>query len=263
MKTNVRIQPSFSDKDKKLDFRLPTSWSELTQDQLRYIARIMCVFKPKVGQAIAWRRLTGIHFRFQDEKGWHCSTKVDKQRIDFILSQEELAQFMDKLKWMREISDTPVRLDEIGDFCAVDAELHEVKFGDYLACENLYQGYLQTSDKDLVMQMAALLYRDKKGNYATGIHLEEEEALTVFLWYAACKNLFSRQFPHFFRLPDEGEEIAEQSGMMERMNAEIRALTGGDITKEQQVLDMDCWRALTELNEKAREAAEFRRKYAK
>jgi uncharacterized protein YbjQ (UPF0145 family) len=50
---------------------------------------------------------------------------------------------------------------------------------------------------------------------------------------------------------------------MDRMNAEIRALTGGDITKEQAVLEMDCWRALTELNEKAREAQEFKKKYAK
>ena len=45
------------------------------------------------------------------------------------------------------------------------------------------------------------------------------------------------------------------------MNAEIRALTGGDITKENQVLSMDCWRALTELNEKARETQEYNEKY--
>ena len=47
------------------------------------------------------------------------------------------------------------------------------------------------------------------------------------------------------------------------MNAEIRALTGGDITKENQVLSMDCWRALTELNEKAREAQEWNEKYGR
>ena len=42
------------------------------------------------------------------------------------------------------------------------------------------------------------------------------------------------------------------------MNAQIRALTGGDITKEAAILQMDCWRALTELDAKAREAEEIR-----
>jgi hypothetical protein len=44
------------------------------------------------------------------------------------------------------------------------------------------------------------------------------------------------------------------------MNTQIRALTGGDITKEQQVLEMDCWRALTELNAKAADQEEIERK---
>ena len=32
------------------------------------------------------------------------------------------------------------------------------------------------------------------------------------------------------------------------MNAQIRALTKGDVTKESEVLALDTWRALTELN---------------
>jgi hypothetical protein len=43
------------------------------------------------------------------------------------------------------------------------------------------------------------------------------------------------------------------------MNTQIRALTGGDITKEEQVLDMDCWRALTELDAKAKDYEEMER----
>ena len=45
--------------------------------------------------------------------------------------------------------------------------------------------------------------------------------------------------------------------MIEAMNAQIRALTGGDITKEGQIRDSDVWRALTELDAKAREADEL------
>ena len=42
------------------------------------------------------------------------------------------------------------------------------------------------------------------------------------------------------------------------MQAQIRALTDGDVTKQQAVYNTDCWAALTELDNKAREAEEFK-----
>lgn len=51
-----------------------------------------------------------------------------------------------------------------------------------------------------------------------------------------------------------GDEVPD---LREIMNAEIRALTGGDITKLEAVLSADTLDALTELNAKAREAREI------
>ena len=48
--------------------------------------------------------------------------------------------------------------------------------------------------------------------------------------------------------------------MEDVMNAELRALTGGDITKEELIKNADTWRALTELNAKARESKELNNK---
>ena len=45
------------------------------------------------------------------------------------------------------------------------------------------------------------------------------------------------------------------------INIQLRALTDGDVTKEAAVKAIDCWRALTELDAKAKQAEEFRRKY--
>ena len=45
----------------------------------------------------------------------------------------------------------------------------------------------------------------------------------------------------------------------EAMDAQIRALTKGDVTKEAEVLQLDTWRALTELNAQAKEYEELRR----
>jgi hypothetical protein len=47
------------------------------------------------------------------------------------------------------------------------------------------------------------------------------------------------------------------------MDAMIRSLTEGDITKEETVLNADTWRALTELDAKAHDAQEFKRKFPK
>ena len=47
--------------------------------------------------------------------------------------------------------------------------------------------------------------------------------------------------------------------LRESTTAMIRALTGGDITKEAAIMKMDTWRALTELDAKAREAEELRK----
>ena len=73
------------------------------------------------------------------------------------------------------------------------------------------------------------------------------------------KGMFADLFPHFFR-PTDGSAA---SSMMEVMNNQIRALTGGDVTKESEILAIDTWRALTELDAKAREAEEFNRKMKK
>ena len=47
--------------------------------------------------------------------------------------------------------------------------------------------------------------------------------------------------------------------LQESMDAQIRALTKGDVTKEAEVLQLDTWRALTELNAQAKEYEELRK----
>ena len=51
--------------------------------------------------------------------------------------------------------------------------------------------------------------------------------------------------------------------LQEAMNAQIRALTKGDITKEREVLSMDTWRALAELDAQAKEYEELKKQYGK
>ena len=73
------------------------------------------------------------------------------------------------------------------------------------------------------------------------------------------KAFFSNRFSDFLQ-PIAGASDGNLLGspnigaqLQEAMDAQIRALTKGDITKEKEILALDTWRALTELNAQARE----------
>lgn len=65
-------------------------------------------------------------------------------------------------------------------------------------------------------------------------------------------------FPHFFKPADK---VGGNYSFLESYNAQLRALTDGDVTKEELVKSIDTKRALTELDAKARDAEEFKAKY--
>lgn len=244
--------------DNVLNFSLPDSWEKLEQWQLKYICYAMANFDEVKAKTYIFIRFLRIRVLQKKEDGWVCSIKLDK-KIYFFLENWQIQSFIKILDFIGTPGIYPVCLKRIGKLQAVDILLRNVLFKDYLSIENLYQGYLQTNQQDLLMKIAGLLYVDKTGKHPQGISFSEAELLSVFVWYAAVKNRYATVFPYFFR--KSSDENGDSGNMMDIMNAQIRALTSGDITKEKEVLNMDCWRALTELNEKARETIEFKKKY--
>lgn len=244
--------------DDILNFSLPDAWEKLTDEQLRYVCYVLVNFEGITVKTYIFIRLLGIRVIRKVKQGWECSVKFSAKRIHFFLYDWQLESFLRVLDFIDKPSAFPVCITRIGKYHAVDVLLHDIPFKTYVSLENLYQGYLQTNDSNLLKKMARMLYVDKKGRQPEYSLFSDSELLSVFLWFVSLKTYFTACFPHFFK--SSGEEGGAPD-MIAVMNAEIRALTGGDITKEKQVLNMDCWRALTELNEKARETQEFNEKY--
>ncbi len=259
MKIRKTIPVSFS--DNVLNFSLPDSWEKLTQEQLRYVCLAMSLFDAVKAKTYIFIRLSGIKVLKVKPEGWLCSVLVNRKKIRFFLQNWQVQSFIRTLDFIDMPGNTPVCLRRIGKLEAVNVLFHDVIFRDYIKIENHYQGYLHTSDIRQLQEMARMMYVDQHGRHPDKLRMSDVESLSVFLWYAALKNCFAVYFPYFFGRPGEGGN--EQPGMIEIMNAQIRALTGGDITKESEVLNMDCWRALTELNEKARETIEWKEKYGR
>lgn len=247
--------------DNILSFTLPAAWHKLEQWQLRYVYYAMANFDTVTAKTYIFVRLLNITVIDKRENGWICSVRVQGEKIRFFLELWQLQSFLHILDFIDKPGNIPICLQRIGRLKAVDSLLHQVSFRDYIDLENYYQGYLHTHDNAHLLSMVSLLYVDEEGVHPKKVNVTDAELLSVFLWFAALKNRFAILFPHFFRHPDSVADDGGSVNMVDIMNAEIRALTGGDITKENQVLNMDCWRALTELNEKAREAKDMNEKY--
>ncbi len=253
--------PSTLSADGVLHLTCPRSWKEMTQEQLRYALHVIgCgMYSSVEGRTLMLLRFTGIEVKKKTPYGWACSLSVGlpdgkHRRHHFFLQSWQVQDMIKQLEFVDGYETFDVRLESIGGFKAVDGLLHRVMFQDYLNMEKYYQGYLATKQQRYALGLARLLY---PGGVQT---IDDAEMTNCVMWFSYVKKQFSKSFRHFFKpAPNGGMTI----DWVEQMNAQIRALTDGDITKEKAVLEKDCWRALTELDAKAREAEEFRKKYPK
>ncbi len=257
-----RNQPVTSSKeDQFFDIAVPHPWRALSDEQLLFFFRqlsrdlpmeeilTLCLFR--------WADLR-VLCRTPDGSFLVMHRHAPKQQA--CLSVREVQTAICALDYLRHFPPSPVRITHIGNAQAIDKDFTEVPFSTFLSCDNYYQGFLHTKNDALLKDLAALLYPNVKRK-----HLTKPYLYGCFYWFASLKWYFSGMFPHFLQpMPSEPTNLLGSSPnigeiLRTAMNAQIRALTGGDITKEQAVLSMDTWRALTELDAKAKEAEDLRR----
>ena len=243
---------------KTINLTVPRGWHELDDKQLRYLFGLLADdYSSAEIRTLCLFRWAGLKVQYCHNS--HFVVRLGKD--DFTLSATVVADAIETMKWLDEIPSYPVRLSHIGKFTALQADFLSVPFETFIFCDNLYQGYLHTKDDSLIDEMIKVLYN---GCNSKILPLER---ISTFYWFASLKQYFAKTFHHFFQqtggtdanLLGNAKSIAQQ--VKDAMNAQIRALTKGDITKEKEVLAMDCWRALTELDAIARETEELNRKY--
>lgn len=249
--------------DGQLSVELPKGWHELSQPELLAVYRLMALFSAKELPFEVFRELTGMELvRINGDKYFVRVQALEndcKVRLFAEVTAMQLASCYEPLAWLSDPGKIPVRLDSVGGVNGVRADLHGLKFGTFLKFENLYQGFLQSRKPQSLCAMAAVLYP----GFGRDWELHPWEEINMINWAAQIKAMFTVQFPHLFRQADDESDAPSAMSMAEVMNNEIRALTGGDISKEDMVLSTDCWRALTELDYKAKEAEDFNKEMAK
>ncbi len=240
---------------------VPASWQALDDQQLYYVYGLLSEnLSLSQIKTYCFFKFSGIRVLRHQPNGYVIA--LGSQRL--VVEPMVIADCLRALDWLDGLPDYPVRIRSIRKHDAVDAALNGVTFKEYIALDNMYQGYLHGQDESLLVEMAKILYNTDK------IVLNRSQKISVFYWFTEIKALFSTRFPHFLQpagtvssdnLLAGGVSVGQQ--VTDAMNAQIRALTKGDVTKEQEVLDLDVWRALTELDAQAKEYNEYKRKYGK
>nr|DAU15430.1 MAG TPA: hypothetical protein [Caudoviricetes sp.] len=259
--------PSFlihKDGTQEFNFKAPSTWAELSEEQLRYVLYILSSNRDKiVAKCHLLVRFCGLEVHKHTRTGWKCSVlcsvpgEMPKRKVLYISSAEILSllknfDFIDKFTDFRPLQ----RASDVL-LTAVDSMLHDVSFYDYLNIEKNYQLFMLNQEDKFLSKMAHLMYRTADGSADETAHFEPYELLGVFMWFSSVKEYFAANFTHFFKPAREGGEL-RRVDILPAMQAQIRALTDGDVTKLQAVYNTDCWAALTELDNKAREAEEFK-----
>lgn len=227
-----------------LDVALPTSWDEMTEAQLHLWARFGAVGTPlasKVKFLLAHIPTHRAQFSpsgllyIEQGGAWHH------------LPADALAVAVEVLDFLDTPPLAPLSLTAIDGHTLHAPDLWTLSFEAYLTAENYYQNYLATTDTAALLALFHAV-ADVPPSYS----LTPEGLYLLLLWYTTAKNAIARLFPFLYR---PSHDLPETPDLVAMTNAQIRALTGGDVTKERTVLAIDAIRALTELNEKAREAA--------
>jgi hypothetical protein len=225
---------------KTFNISLPTSWAELSDKQLLLVfelfARDLSAAEVKTLCLMKWNRLK-VLCQLPDKR----FLVKRKGEPEVPLSARQVQQATTVLDFMDAFAPVPVRISRIGRHKAIAADFEKVPFEQYLYVDNLFQGYLNTQNDELLRQMAQVLYGSDKVK-PTPAHL-----VGIFYWMAALKQYFAQLFNNFYKPAPSNENGGSLAGeqvdlfkqLRDSTNAQIRALTGGDITKEATIMKMN------------------------
>ena len=244
----------------------------MTQRQLRYVLTLLSLFEDlTVVKTYMLIRLSGIHIEGdtmrvtrEQPQSYRCWFRPRwwKPRRWFTLQVWQVESMIQQFDFIDPFDGMDVRLERIHGCRAVDDILDHYPFGDYLMAEQYYQLAVSSGKPEMIDKLATFLYVKRNGKHPERLSLSPAEQMGTLRWFAHVKSVFAERWPHFFRRVDADIEEMDID-LMGAMDSQIRALTDGDITKEETIKQLPCWRALTELNQKAREAKEFHEKYDK
>lgn len=210
-----------------INFTVPESWATMSDKQLRYVYQLIAEdFSTDEVKTLFLLKWSGAKLIGRQYNGAYLM-KYGKSMFE--VTPLTLAELLVNLDWLGSPPNVPVRPKKINRRQALPADFQGVPFESFIVCDNYYQGYLQTQQDYLLDELGRVMYQDEKLNFLPW------QRIAILYWMLALKDLFARQFPDFFQpagSATDGNLLGSTPASVEAsMNAQIRALTKGDVTK--------------------------------
>lgn len=249
MKTERKTPPI------SFNVKLPESWEELTQEQLRAALSLMAT------GAAGTSLMTQAFLIFAGLEPDGEDIYRNYAGFLFKIGVNQITAAALHLEYLTTPPTAAVRLDsaEDGTPCKTGADFEDATFGEFLHTDGLFLQYLNNpgANADRLAEIAKLLYPCITEKAAASPLMNAN----IIIWLSGLKKQLAGMYPYLFAAPAAAdyEETPDETAARSRRAtlSMIRALTGGDITKENDILQTAAHSALNELNEKAREAKEL------
>jgi len=179
--------------------------------------------------------------------------KAKGRRKPFLVDVDALtasAQQMSFLKDATEMKAIPFRW-----YRSPHSRLYNLNVWQYITAENYYMAYVMTKDTKHLCHLAAAIYlpywrkfNDKHLNRrAQHFAKQKPEVIhAIFLFYSGARHYIKKRFPHIFKEVATGDSSQADS---KKLTAIIRALNGGDVTKNPTIYRTPLIEALEQLDE--------------
>lgn len=131
-----------------INFIVPESWPDMSDKQLRYVYQLIAEdFAIDEVKTLCLLQWSGTKVIGRQDSVVYL---LKKGKILFDVTLLTLDELLPHLAWLGSIPTLPEHISKINRQHALPADFFEVSFETFIICDNLYQGYLQTQDDNLL-----------------------------------------------------------------------------------------------------------------
>lgn len=278
-------------KTKPVKLNTAQKWNELTRKQLFFIAKL---FVTRVPEEHALFRilmyLTGIKVLKKNIlQGGMQYFRFRKGRKKFLLSAEQVSIMINSLRWLvaeSELTKNPLPVFRIWfkKFYGPADNLYNITLREFIFAEMNFMSFCQSQHVVYLNNIIAILWRKQVKPYKPDapdyggdrrerfndsnfparsrklIWLKLNKKYALFNFYAGCRSAMQKEFPRVF-IADGG--TAKPINMAKQMMDLVRAVNGGDPTKNEQLLEINVRDILGEMESAHEKVAEMKRRTKK
>jgi len=228
--------------------KLPTSWSELTADQVKYIVKqkftapnLETFMTNSLIYLLGFKPLKGVRV---GEGNLQFSFVKDKKR--YLLDAITTLTLFEKIGFLTEPA-SPMECPQFEKLQSPNSRLYQITLKDFLYIDRLYCDFLATTDSQKLDPFFAKLFRGKNGFKK----VEEIDKFVVVFWYTSIKSWLKEKYPYVFSESEfYEEEEFEQTPVEEYLITIIASLNEGRAADNEAIKNGEVHEMFFELNRK-------------